>query len=363
VADPQGEAILSQESHPTYRIGTMTAREPRTPDYIEETRMSFGDHLEELRRRILRALLGLIAATVLCFRYGDRLIELLTTPYCVAMEELGFDPRMVQLNPIESFIEYFKIAMKFGLVLAAPWILYQLWRFVAVGLYPAEQRVVRFFAPASIALFLVGATFMVTIVLSGLMKFLIGISLWFPLPNHDNFLYRWYLPNAPAPPAATQPALPPLRVPVLDADPDHPADGQVWFNARTRRLNVQGGGQTFYFAMQKAADARFVQPFFSVAEYLGFVVNLALAFGLGFQIPIVVVFLTATRIVTAALLAHLRKYVILGVVVLAAVITPTPDVATMLLLAVPMLLLFEAGLLIGRLLERRAAAAEPDDPP
>ncbi len=340
----------------------MTAPEPRTPDYIEQTRMSFGDHLEELRRRILRALLGLIAATVLCFRYGDRLIELLTTPYCVAMEELGFDPRMVQLNPIESFLEYFKIAMKFGLVLAAPWILYQLWRFVAVGLYPAEQRVVRCFAPTSIALFLVGAAFMITIVLSGLMKFLIGISLWFPLPSHDNFLYRWYLPKAPAP-AATRPAVPPLHVPLLDRDPEHPTDGQVWFNPQTRRLHVQSGGQTYSFAMQKAAEARFVQPFFSVAEYLGFVVNLALAFGLGFQIPIVVVFLIAARIVTAARLASLRKYVILGVVILAAVITPTPDVATMLLLAVPMLLLFEAGLLVGRLLERRAAAAAPGDPP
>lgn len=338
----------------------MSVETPPNADYVEETRMSFGDHLEELRRRIIWALLGLIVATVLCFRFGDRLIELLTTPYCVAMEELGFDPRMVQLNPIESFIEYFKIAMKFGLVLAAPWILYQLWRFVATGLYPAERRIIRFFAPASIALFLVGATFMVTIVLSGLMKFLIGISLWFPLPSHDNFLYRWYLPNAPAP-ATTQPALPPLQVPVLDRDPDRPPDGQVWFNTHTRRLNVQGDGQTYYFLMQKAADARFVQPFFSVSEYLGFVVNLALAFGLGFQIPIVVVFLTATRIVTATMLSHIRKYVILGVAVLAAIITPTPDVATMLLLAVPMLLLFEAGLLIGRLIERRAAT-DPGGP-
>ena len=82
-----------------------------------ETRMSFGDHLEELRHRVILAIVGLIVAATICFLIGDRIIEILTTPYCVAMEQLGFDPRMVQLDPLESFIEYFKITLKFGLVL------------------------------------------------------------------------------------------------------------------------------------------------------------------------------------------------------------------------------------------------------
>ena len=334
----------------------MTERDEALP-YMEKSRMSFGDHLEELRRRVIYALLGLVVSTVFCFHFGSRIIEILTTPYCVAMEDLGFDPRMVQLDPIESFIEYFKIAMKFGLVLAAPWILYHLWRFVAIGLYPAERQIVRYFAPTSIALFLVGATFLVTVVLSGLMKFLIGISMWFPLPSHDNWLYRLYAKPPPAQTAASQPS-PPMNVPVLIVDPAAPSEGQAWYNSATRRLNVHHGGETDCVQLQKARSEQFVQPFFRVAEYLGFVVNLALAFGLGFQIPIVVVFLIATRIVPSGSLARARKYVILGITVLAAVLTPTPDVGTMMLLAVPMLVLFEAGLLIGRILERRHEAAK-----
>ncbi|MBN2560889.1 MAG: twin-arginine translocase subunit TatC [Phycisphaerae bacterium] len=325
------------------------------PEEVEHARMSFGDHLEELRKRIIWALIGLAAATVLCFKFGDHIIEILTTPYCVAMEDLGFDPRMVQLNPIESFIEYFKIALKFALVISAPWVLYQLWKFVASGLYASERRIVRFFAPTSIVLFVVGASFMVTIVLSGLMKFLIGISMWFPLPSHDNFLYKWYRRPATEVAATSQPAAPPLEIPVLTVDPNSPSDGQAWLNPLTRRLNVHHDGETYYQTLQKASSQQFVQPFFSVSEYLGFVVNLALAFGLGFQIPLVVIFLISMRIITAAMMARGRKYVILGVAVLAAILTPSPDVGTMMLLAVPMMVLFEAGLFIGRIIERRKA--------
>ena len=316
--------------------------------------MSFGDHLEELRRRLIWAIVGLVAATIICFNIGDRIIEVLTTPYCVAMERLGFDPRMVQLNPIESFMEYFKISLKFGLVLAAPWILYQLWKFVATGLYPHERRVVKYFAPSSIVLFVIGASFMVFIVLAGVLQFLIGISTWFPLPSHDNFMYKLYGPRQVAE-ATSQPGPPAMDVPVLSMDPESPEEGQVWFNSRLQRLNIRHGHETYYFRMQKSSDRQFVQPFFSISEYLGFVVNLALAFGCGFQIPIVVIFLIAVGIVRAEALSKARKYIILIVAVLAAVLTPTPDVGTMLLLMVPMILLFEIGLLVGRMVERRRA--------
>lgn len=331
------------------------AKEP--DDIVNETRMSFGDHLEELRRRVIRSLLGLVVTTVLCFKFGDTIIGLLTAPYSVSMENLGFDPRMVQLNPAESFMEYFKVSLKFGILFAAPWMLYQIWQFVAAGLYPAERRLVRLFAPTSIILFVTGASFMVVVVLSGLMEFLIGISMWFPMPDDNNPLYH-FLKGPPAiVTTSTQPAAPPPRVPLLAADPEHPADGQVWFNVDNSRLNIRYGDDIYSTRLQKADSRRFVQPFFSISEYLGFVVNLGLAFGLGFQIPIVVVFLIALRIITAAQMAAARKYVILGVAVLAAVLTPSPDVGTMMLLAVPMVLLFELGLLAGRMVERKRKAA------
>ncbi len=323
---------------------------------VDGARMSFGEHLDELRKRIIFALWGLLAGAATCYIFGERIIETLTAPYYVAMRDLGFDPRMVQLNPIESFLEYFKITVEFGLVLSAPWVLYQLWLFVAAGLYPHEQRLVRLFAPTSIGLFVIGATFMVVVVLTGLMNFLIGFSKSYPLPGEDNPLVRllsWQYGSER--PTTTGP-LPTMQIPVVTSAPADPAPGTIWFDERTRKLYIRGAEETYEQSLMKSSASQFVQPFFSVSEYLGFVVNLALAFGLGFQIPIIVVFLIWIEIVPAQRMAAARKYIILSIAIAAAVLTPSPDIGTMLLLMVPMILLFELGLLIGRLLKSRSAA-------
>ncbi len=316
--------------------------------------MSFGDHLEELRKRVIYGLLGLLLTTVVCFNFGGYIIKLLTRPYVVAMNDLGLRAHLVQLNPPEAFIEYFKLSLHFGVLLAAPWMLYQLWLFVSAGLYPSERRIVRLFAPASIILFLAGASFMITVALRGLLAFLINVSSWFPMPSID--VSEKLVPSTQA---ATQGGADARQetaasqVPVLRGNPQAPEDGQCWVNAETRTWNVFFDGKRYSAPLDPLDEDQFVQPLFNVAQYLGFVVNLALAFGFGFQIPIVVVFLIAMRIATAAHLSRARKYVILGVVILAAILTPTPDVGTMMLLAVPMIVLFEGGLLIGRAVERR----------
>jgi len=324
-------------------------------EHFDDTRMSFGDHLEELRKRIIYAIVGLVVATLVCLKFGDHIIAILTTPYFVAMQDAGFDPRLVQLNPTESFIEYFKICLQFGLVIAAPWGLYQIWQFIAVGLYPHERKLISRFAPVSIGLFVVGASFMITIVLVGLLKFLIGVSSWFPLPTtSDNWLVDFLRSK---PPTATAPAdMPPASISIVDRDPVDPSQGQAWFNRQSRELSVMVDGNRYAVSLQPASGRQFVTPLFSISEYLGFVTDLALAFGLGFQIPIVVVFLIAVNILTAAKLTAARKFIIFGVFVLSAILTPTPDITTMLMLAVPMIALFEIGLLIGRGIERRRAA-------
>lgn len=319
-------------------------------DPFETSRMSFGDHLEELRRRVILGLIGLVVTTVLCFYFGDTINAYLSAPYKVTMERYNFDPRMVQLSPSESFMEYFKISLKFGIVLGAPWILYQIWAFVATGLYPHERKMVQLFAPASIGLFMFGAAFMVVFALTPLLNFLIGVSTWFPLPGDNNPLYAMLREK----PAVTTPTTHPAdsaHVPILLEDPASPADGDIWFNATNRHLYLQVGDTRFASPMQKAADQQFVQPFFSVAEYLGFVTNLALAFGLGFQIPLVVIFLIRVGLIEAEQMAAARKYVIFGISIAAAILTPSPDVGTMMMLAVPMAVLFEIGLFIGRRFE------------
>ncbi len=323
-------------------------------DPIDASRMSFGDHLEELRKRVIYALVGLVITTVLCFQFGDHIIGLLSAPYMAAMTNLDLDAHMIQLNPAESFMEYFKISLKFGIVLSAPWILYQIWAFVATGLYPHERKLVRLFAPGSIFLFLLGAGFMVVFALSPLMNFLIGVSTWFPMPSEDNWLYN-FLIQKEAIVAPVVEAPDPLNVPVVIENPDAPEDGDVWFNVAKRKLYVVANGERYETAMQRSAAEQFVQPFFSIAEYLGFVTNLALAFGLGFQIPLVVIFLIRAGIISSAQMAAARKYVIFAIAILSAILTPSPDVGTMMMLAVPMALLFEIGLAIGRTMERDAA--------
>jgi len=329
-------------------------------DPIDASRMSFGDHLEELRKRVIYALVGLVITTILCFQFGDHIIGLLSAPYMAAMNNLDLDARMIQLNPAESFMEYFKISLKFGIVFSAPWILYQIWAFIATGLYPHERKLVRLFAPASILLFLLGASFMVIFALSPLMNFLIGVSTWFPMPSEDNWLYDFLLQkDAQVAPVVEAPE--PLNVPVVSENPTAPSEGDTWFNVSNRKLYVFANGERYEIALQRSAAEQFVQPFFSIAEYLGFVTNLALAFGLGFQIPLVVIFLIRAGIIAAAQMAAARKYVLFAIAVLSAILTPSPDVGTMMMLAVPMGLLFEIGLAIGRTMERDAADNDDDN--
>ncbi len=353
---PRLPMSASKESNEASSTGAAVSQDASA---AAPSRMSFGDHIDELRRRVIRCLLGLLLAAIICFHYGDVIIGFLTAPYSVAMEELGFDPRMVQLNPTESFLEYFKISMKFGIVLATPWMLFQIWQFVATGLYASEQRLLKAFAPTSIALFVAGASFMIVMVLAGLMRFLIGMSMWFPMPDANNALYQFLSDASPTTQAATtQSSAPRLNVPVVSVDPAAPTDGQLWFNSHKQLLTLHDQDETYFVRLDKRSATQFVQPFFSISEYLGFVVNLALAFGLGFQIPIVVVFLIALHIISSKQMAAARKYVIFGVAILAAVLTPSPDVATMMMLAVPMVLLFEIGLFIGRVVERRRDSAD-----
>ena len=157
---------------------------------------------------------------------------------------------------------------------------------------------------------------------------------------------------------ASRPVLPPMDVPVYDGEPVSPRDGEIWIDRINHELNVQLDGERFVAVLESADKDQFVQPLFSISDYLGFVVNLALAFGFGFQIPIVVVFLVAVNIVEAAWFSRMRKYIILVVCILSAILTPSPDIATMMMLAVPMLILFEIGLLIARMVEKRRHSAD-----
>lgn len=128
-------------------------------DLLDST-MSLGDHLEELRFRLIRALAGLVLGAVICLFFGSKLIDFIQRPYNDLMPEHP----LVVLGPADAVIGYMKISLIAGLIISSPWVFYQLWMFVAAGLYPNEKRYVHTAVPFSAALFITGALFFLFVV-------------------------------------------------------------------------------------------------------------------------------------------------------------------------------------------------------
>jgi sec-independent protein translocase protein TatC len=289
--------------------------------------------------------LGLVVGTGICIAIGEQLLAFLTEPYIGAMAEHGYTPEMLNLDPTETFVQYFKTCIIFGLGLSSPYSMYQLWRFVAAGLYPHERRWVTMFAPASLVLFFTGVVFLIKLVLPAVLYFMISTTTWVPNPRV----------SAGPQFVTSAPSSAPMRAPILNAPPETPHDGDVWISAPDGALNWVIGDTVLRLHGRPLGADRLVRPTYSLQMYLSFVNGLCFAFGVGFQVPIVVVVLVLLRIVTAAELAGLRRYVIMGIVVGAAILTP-PDVTSQMLLAGPMIVLFELGLYIGRLVETKRPA-------
>lgn len=140
-------------------------------------RMSLSDHLDELRRRVVRAAIALVVGMVVAFCFYKDLVWFVTEPFREAVREAGGAPSQLQsLSPLDGFVSVMKLAFLTGLVTTAPYVLAQMWGFVAAGLYPREKKAVRLFFPVSVGLFALGcATAFVMILPIGL-RFLMSFS-------------------------------------------------------------------------------------------------------------------------------------------------------------------------------------------
>ncbi|MGC9454401.1 MAG: twin-arginine translocase subunit TatC [Phycisphaerae bacterium] len=155
----------------------MSRESPPTPPES----MTLGEHLEELRRRLIYALLGLAVAFVAALAAGNYLVEAVKHPYVVAMRAMGHEPGLIVLHATEGFIIYMKVALLGGVILASPWIFYQLWMFVSAGLYDHERRMVLPAVALSAVLFLAGAAFFLLGISVPVLKFFLGFSGWLGL--------------------------------------------------------------------------------------------------------------------------------------------------------------------------------------
>src|SRR4051812_13130433 len=138
-----------------------------------QSRMSFGEHLEELRKRIIRAMLGSVLAVGGCVYYCKEIVLIAVQPYRWAMRTAGYPAFLTAAKPTEVVMENLTLGVQAGLILSSPWIIYHIWSFVAAGLYQKERKVVyRYVAPSAI-LFLLGVGFFYFIVLPLTLRFFV----------------------------------------------------------------------------------------------------------------------------------------------------------------------------------------------
>jgi sec-independent protein translocase protein TatC len=233
---------------------------------VEETFMS---HLIELRDRIIRAGVSVIVVFIGLVYWAPNIFRLLARPL---MQNLPKDGKMIVTDVTGSFFVPMKVTMMVALVIALPVVLYQIWAFIAPGLYQHEKKLVVPLVGSSYALFLCGMAFAYFVV----------------FPTIFRVMAHY---NAP-------------------------------------------------LGAQMTTD---------IDNYLSFVLTMFLAFGVTFEVPIVVVILNKMGFVTLKKLKQVRPYVIVGAFVISAVVTP-PDVFSQLILAVPLVLLYEVGIVAARLI-------------
>ena len=144
------------------------------PDQESMPAMSFLEHLEELRRRIIYSIIAVAVGFFACWGYADNIFSLMEKPIMEALRKNGMAEKLVYLNPTEPFNLYLKIGALAGLFVASPFVLYQLWLFISPGLYRKEKRYVFPFMFSTVGLFVAGGVFGYKLVYPAALEFLIG---------------------------------------------------------------------------------------------------------------------------------------------------------------------------------------------
>ena len=268
------------------------------PDEIDDSSAPLIEHLAELRTRLIRAVAAFALAMVACFPFAEWILEFLAQPIADVLREQGADPRLIFTAPQEKFFVLIRISVIGGFALSFPVIAHQLWRFVAPGLYRSEKNAFLPFVLSSPALFLMGAAFAHFVVTPLAMNFFIGFSDAIPT------LTRILAGETPV--------------------------GEV-------AVPAEEGLATYYLG--------------SVREAIDLTLKFILAFGLCFQLPVLLTLMGKAGLVSAEGLRSVRKYAVVGILVLAALVTP-PDVITQVILFTVVYGLYEVSILLVRRVER-----------
>lgn len=243
---------------------------------MSDTEDSFLSHLFELRDRLIRALASVLVVFVCLFPWAKELYALLAQPLLASLPAGG---QMIATDVVGVFLVPMKVALMVAFLIALPYVLYQVWAFVAPGLYAHEKKLALPLVAASVVLFFIGMSFAYFLVFPTVFGFMAKVA----------------------------------------------PDGVAWMT--------------------------------DIEKYLSFVMSTFIAFGVTFEVPIIVIVLVQMGIVSLAKLRELRPYVIVGAFVIGAIFTP-PDVISQLMLAIPLCLLYELGMLMARFVSKPALEAK-----
>ena len=265
-------------------------------DDIDDSSAPLMEHLKELRNRILISLAAFVAGVLIAFAVWNPIFNFLTSPICDALEGRGQECQLVLIKLQEGFFVAFRISVMGGFILAFPVIAWQLWRFVAPGLYKSEKGAFLPFLLASPLMFTLGATFAFYVVLPIAFNFFLGFQQ--------------------------------MMVTDPEAGPD-----LVTVDPGTAGILFQG----------------------SMEQYLALTTNFILAFGLCFQLPVLLTLMGKAGLISAQGLIGMRRYAIVLILILAALVTP-PDMMSQLILFAAIYPLYEVSIFLIRRIEKRREA-------
>jgi sec-independent protein translocase protein TatC len=315
----------------------------------QQSVMPLGDHLEELRRRLLVAIYGLLPIVVVSLVFGKKLLEFLIGPAQEALRQAGQSPALQEVAPLETFSTYMRVSVIAAVIVGSPWLLYQLWLFVAPGLYSREKRYVYLVLPMSAALTATGVFFLYRFIMPMVMSFFLA--------------FGSSVGTAPVATGGVPEGVSLSRVIVLDADPVHPQPGDEWINRglmqRRVCLGVKDG--VVEIASTQLDRGSGITPHYRISEYIKLLLSLSLAFAAGFQTPVVVLVLGWAGFLTPETIGKYRRHAIFACAVAAALLTPG-DPGSMIALMIPLWLLYELGGLMLRVLpsERMSRAGKDE---
>lgn len=311
----------------------------------ESYRMTLGEHLEDLRRRLLLGLIGLVIATLGCLALGERVVVFFCRPLTDGLRAAGQNPQLHFTELTAPFMLYLKVSLILAAVVSGPWMLYQFWLFIAAGLYPAERKMITRYIPLSVTLLVTGMALAFFVVMPITVRFLLAFAGNFPIPGVTAG-------------STTQPAPGQVVVlPTLWGDPASPLEGQIWRNAHDGLLKYFVDGKVM--AVQFSSDKLLAQTV-TVDDYVTLTIVTLLVFGVAFQLPLVVLAVNTIGFLDVATLKRSRKIVYFALSIIAAVIAPGDVLSAMMALYVPLILLYELGILLcvwaGRKRKREEAA-------